>query len=654
MRRIIYLTILFFSLSLLSAQPPLTTFKDCVQSSDLSILDYIKEHPGTNSSLSDTSIFCMLGEYLKDKETQEIDLVIDFVHRQATKYLKTGFFTISKEYRTIQAHLAVRINNDSIYMEALYQIALSSYRMGDVLDAARYNMEGKVIAIRDSQHMRHISFFYRESWIYWRMLRNEKAIESMEECKALAAIHSPNEGYLFSYHNGLGNFHLSLENYKLARFHQDSAIFYADKLCFTRAKAITKSDRAIAYAFGDTTDLAFRFSLINEALKVHRKQEDRENIAANFNHLGFHNLLAKDYGKALEMFDSVHYYTDITKDRVRELQAFQGKSLAYEGQSEFEKALEFEKRQFDLHKELYGASTMSDVFDLEQAVIEKEADFELEKITLENDVKTLKISRQKNNILILFLGTLVASLLIIFWFNRKKQKQEIENLLLKQKSQNRIIALEKKALQSQMNPHFIFNSLNSIKSYIANNEARTATRFLNKFSQLMRIILANSSSQLVGLSEELNTLKLYIELEQFRLNKSFDFEIINRISISQSQKIQLPPLIIQPYVENAIWHGLVPKEGSKKLKIEVFAQENTLKIYVRDNGIGRSKSATLQASRTDVYKSMGMKITNERIKLHNDDSNHIFTKILDLVDAEGNGIGTEIQLSLPIKTQENE
>ena len=648
-----YLLIILYGLTLLpslDAQPQLTEFEECDDQNLLSISEYVLLE---ENQVSDTIIFCAFAKFLQEGSNVGIDSLIAYVQKKGEINLLAGYFQLTKEYRTIQAHLAKRIGNDSIYMEAIYQVALASYRMGDVLEAARYNMEGKIIAIRDSQHMRHISFLYRESWINWRMLRYEDAIISMEACKLLAAKHAPDQSYLYSYHNGLGNFYKGLENYKLARFHQDSALFYAKKLKFVRALAIAKSNRAIAYSLGDTSDLTLRFGLANQALLVSQKQVDREQIAANYSLLGGLHNLANEFQTAITMYDSAFFYTQITQDKVREMHCYRGWSKAYEALGDFEKAIAAEHKEFEMYKELYGASKMSDVFDLEKTAMENVAAFDVQKVRLESELQTLSLSREKNNILIFLLALLVASLLTFFWFYRKKQKHEIASLLFKQESMNRIVELEKKALQSQMNPHFIFNSLNSIKSYIAKNEARTATRFLNKFAQLMRIILTNSGSQEVNLSTELHSLQLYIELEQFRLNKSFEFTIKNEMA-HESQSIAIPPLIMQPYVENAIWHGLVPKEGLKKLELHVFSQDGRLKIAINDNGIGRENSKSRQSKTSIAHKSMGMNITQERLKLLENDSSELMVKIIDLVSPNGESMGTEVQLSLPLKIIDNE
>jgi ligand-binding sensor domain-containing protein len=223
----------------------------------------------------------------------------------------------------------------------------------------------------------------------------------------------------------------------------------------------------------------------------------------------------------------------------------------------------------------------------------------------------------------------------------EKEKQIAE---LKQNASE----LEMQALRSQMNPHFIFNSLNSINMFILENNKLQASDYLSKFSRLVRLILQNSRDTFIPLERELEALRLYLELESLRFQDKFEYTISVGDEVDTGQ-VEVAPLIIQPYVENAIWHGLIPKKGKGHVGVEVYQQEKILFCKISDDGIGR-KEASAKKSRTNVTnKSMGMRITADRIALlQQQKDNNTFISITDLVLADGTPGGTEVLIKIPV------
>lgn len=205
------------------------------------------------------------------------------------------------------------------------------------------------------------------------------------------------------------------------------------------------------------------------------------------------------------------------------------------------------------------------------------------------------------------------------------------------------------ALRSQMNPHFIFNCLNSIKLYSLENDSESASVYLTKFSKLIRLVLDNSRSERLTLEKEIETLRLYIEMEIMRFKEKVTYEMIISPEIDQ-QYIEIPPLLIQPFVENAIWHGLMHKEFGGKVSILInLLAESMLEIQIIDNGVGREKSAEYKSKTATKHKSFGMKVTNERIEL----INQIYktaakVEIVDIYDDKQCGIGTKVTIQIPI------
>jgi hypothetical protein len=215
--------------------------------------------------------------------------------------------------------------------------------------------------------------------------------------------------------------------------------------------------------------------------------------------------------------------------------------------------------------------------------------------------------------------------------------------LLQQKTE-----LEMQALRAQMNPHFIFNSLNSINRFILQNNKTQASEFLTKFSKLVRLILQNSQASLISLESELESLELYLELEALRFNYHFDY----KISVPKDMDVEVlkvPPLILQPYVENAIWHGLMHKEEKGQLDITVSEENDFLFFKIADDGIGRKQAAALSSKSATKHKSMGLRITADRIAiLQNNQSKESPVTIRDLVHPDGSAAGTEILIKMPV------
>ncbi len=232
---------------------------------------------------------------------------------------------------------------------------------------------------------------------------------------------------------------------------------------------------------------------------------------------------------------------------------------------------------------------------------------------------------------------------------QSKEIEEQKILKLTTEFEQKIAETEVNALRSQMNPHFIFNCLNSIKLYSLENDSKSASEYLTKFSKLIRLVLDNSRSERLTLEKEIETLRLYIELEIMRFKEKVQYELKISPDIDQ-QYIEIPPLLVQPFVENAIWHGLMHKELGGKVSISIdLIEESILKIVIIDNGVGRTKAAEFKSKTATKHKSFGMKVTNERINLINQIyKTNASVEIVDLFDDKNNSTGTSVIIQIPI------
>jgi len=281
----------------------------------------------------------------------------------------------------------------------------------------------------------------------------------------------------------------------------------------------------------------------------------------------------------------------------------------------------------------------------------------------EKIVQKQKLQREKTdrNILI---ATLIIGLLLAAFFIRntqlKRKKDQLQHLMTEANTQldnrrkeqqlvemqQQKTELEMQALRAQMNPHFIFNSLNSINMFILENNKLQASEYLSKFSRLVRLILQNSQEAFIPLERELEALKLYLELESLRFENKFEYKISVDGSVDTTV-LKVPPLVIQPYAENAIWHGLMQKREKGHLEIELYAENQILFYKITDDGIGRKKATDLKSKSGLMQKSMGMRITADRIAMIEQQNKTPIT-ITDLVLSDGSPGGTEVLIKIPV------
>lgn len=234
-----------------------------------------------------------------------------------------------------------------------------------------------------------------------------------------------------------------------------------------------------------------------------------------------------------------------------------------------------------------------------------------------------------------FLVLILIATLIIYRRSNKRKSRELALILSN---------LEYRALKTQMNPHFIFNAINSIQSLITASNNIESLRYISKFSKLLRSVLENSEKNLIPLEAELKNLRLYIELEHLRLNYRLDYEILVSEDIIPENE-HVPPLILQPFVENSIWHGFPQKVGEKKLKINVHAKKDILYCEIIDNGIGRKNSETMKRMRKPS-DSKGVSITKKRLDILNRGLVNDSLNFEDLVEGDGKASGTKVTLKI--------
>ena len=398
--------------------------------------------------------------------------------------------------------------------------------------------------------------------------------------------------------NGLGVAYLAQKNYEKAiDFLKQSLVYYREnenkrKLSITNlhySEVLTEAPDEILKKnnINPSEKYNLAISLLKENVKIDEKLEIPESLMYD------KELLAKIYEKKGDYKNALHEFKDF--QRLKD-------SLAFS-----------ENREEAIKKEMQYNADKKET--LAKAEIGKQ-----------------KVVR--NAIVATSLIVLIAGVFLFLGFRkRQKIKAEQNEILLKAE----ISETELKALRAKMNPHFIFNALNSIADYINKNDARSADYYLGKFAKLMRGILENSEEKEIPLSEELKMLEFYMDLESLRFKNKFNYEVKIADDINP-ENVLIPPLILQPFVENSILHGLEKKESDGKITIHIDKTEDLLKCTIEDNGVGRKNP------NENLNKSYGVKLTRERIALFDKSKNS--SSGVFYTDLE---IGTRVELRLPLE-----
>ncbi len=318
--------------------------------------------------------------------------------------------------------------------------------------------------------------------------------------------------------------------------------------------------------------------------------------------------------------------------------AYSHLSLLSEKEFDFKKALFFHKKSEEYNQKINNEKNFQYVTDLLIKYDTEKINSQLRVLEKENEIVKLKLRRDRT---IWIVSSIILTLLIVLVYILYRQR-----LLNNEK---KILTLEQDMLRSQMNPHFIFNSLNSIKQYIISKEQKNAVHYLNKFAKLIRKILEASRIKEVSLAEELETIDLYMSIENIRFSNEIDYQVEIHDDLDL-EAIKIPSLILQPFLENALWHGLSAKKGDKKIALSVHKKgKNFVSIIISDNGIGRKEAQRIRKNKTIKRSSIGVAITKTR--LANFVKNFDYTYTLDFIDLKENNrsTGTKVILQIPLK-----
>ncbi|WP_047246726.1 tetratricopeptide repeat protein [Maribacter thermophilus] len=470
--------------------------------------------------------------------------------------------------------------------------------------------------------------------IYQLLEQYDLAIEKFKQSMKLEkelnnmlglAINYQNIGECYEAQGQLGP---ALENFK-------KSLEYNEKINSEKGKIICQYSIAHVYVHQKKTDEALE--LLKSALERSKALGDQDIISTILINLGWAYLNIGDYTLAetyltegLSVATKYNFPSEIAE-------ANKFLSELWMKKDDYKKAMVFYKESKKYEDQVTNNLNLRYVNDM---IIRYEAEKrtnQLETLAKENEDVRIRLRKNKTMLLVVGIGlALLTGILYILY-----RQYQLNN-------EKKLLTLEQTMLRSQMNPHFLFNSLNSIKLYIINNEKKNAVHYLNKFSKLVRKILEASSQREISLAEELETVELYMNIENIRFSNEINFKVNIHDDIDV-HVVKIPSLILQPFLENALWHGLSSKEGEKNVTLDINkGEDGFIKIAITDDGVGRDAAEKIKNSKVLKRKSIGIDITKERLANFSKDYENSFqVEIIDIYDKDNKPSGTKIMLYIP-------
>ena len=427
----------------------------------------------------------------------------------------------------------------------------------------------------------------------------------------------------------LGNIDAALKNYHLSLNYNNQINSKIGKIiCGYSIANVLMKDKKYTQAL----------TTVDTVLQLAIKEKDKYYLSNTYNTLGLAQLnlnklqaAKENLETALNIATKFNIHTIIVK-------ANENLSFLYAKKENYQKAYFYFKKAKDEDAKTLNERNLAYVNELITKYDKQRSENQIKDLAKKNQIAQLQITKNRTLWIIAFS---VFMLIAVVVFSIDKQKGL--------KNEKKVLSLKQDALRSQMNPHFMFNALNSIKLYIIKNNQKKATSYLNKFSKFMRKILEASDLQETSLKEEIETMKLYLSLENIRFSNEINFNVKTDSSLNL-ETIKIPPLVLQPFIENSIWHGL--SSSKKRKKITIFIQKISSEyvlINIEDNGIGRKASTKIKAKKHINRKSIGISLTKDRLTnfVKNKKNNYsVFYK--DLEDKNRNSLGTKVIIKLPL------
>ncbi len=560
------------------------------------------------------------------------------------------------DYHSQAMAIFSRLKDENSIANSANSLGTNYMFLGDYMKAIMYYQQALKVYIGENNEKGMGQEYTNIGIVYRRMSDPAKAIEYNR--KALACYTGSGDilvrarllENMANAYDDMGSGEEALKYYKAALAINES---------LRNNRGIASNSLNIGIAYNGRGDYEKSFIYLNQGLKLYRELGDKNSTAIALSELGKACLQAppavlkgQDI-KAGERYSVAERNERAALGLAEQIGAVDNQrdiwdylARIYEANGETAAALDAYKHYLLMKDSVVNDSTRQKIsglilqFEHEKKEAALKAGFDKEQA-----IAAAQLGREQlvSRLVTAILAVFVLAVVVSAWFY--KRKRETEQLQQAAERRSEIAELEMKALRSQMNPHFIFNSLNSISDYILKHRTEEACEYLARLARLMRLILENSQHREVAVSDDIYAMRLYIDLESMRLSKGFSYRIEVDETIDMDNTY-IPPLILQPFIENSIWHGLAGESGREgQLAVGLYKKEGMLYCIVEDNGVGRITSAAKLNTGVDRKRSFGMKITADRIAMLNKTQPHPAS--MAVTDLEE---GTRVEIWLPLMT----
>lgn len=484
------------------------------------------------------------------------------------------------------------------------------------------------------------------SEIYSKQKKFEESVRSLKEVvEKTDSVQNPEKLILLN--DRIGDvYRAQNEDFEALNYYNSSRDI-AEEL--DRQKDVGRANSKIAGIYSDNNRFFEALSLRNQSIRIYNLSGDTSSLALEYleqgrleNKLNRLSRAENSIRRAMRLADAVDL-NQVKREALKEM------SSISEKKGEIQIALNQYKDYITLQDEAFmeKEAEMRAKLELNSTLAVKQQRIDLLEKNEEINSKTIDVLRENETLTeesITNQRLLIYGLLAVILLTLGSAYLMYKNMRQKRLA-NQLMAL--KSLRAQMNPHFIFNALNSVNHYISEKDERSANKYLSEFSRLMRAVLENSQEDFITLQKEIEIISLYLRLEHDRFKEKFDFELKVSDDLDR-ENIMIPPMLVQPFVENAVWHGLRYKEVKGSLMVNYDLADGHLVVTIEDNGIGRRRSADLKTRNQQKNASTGMQNIENRVRIINDMYSSNISVLVE--DLENDG-GTRVTLDLMLKAE---
>ncbi len=545
---------------------------------------------------------------------------------------KQGDYNASINYLNKALKQYQAINDTSRMGKAYLQLGYANAWMGEVGAAMEFYIKALEVFEAKNNSLGMADVYNAIGWMNNYNNDHKKALEYYQKAIDLCESLGEKKEAVTTYNN-VGVVYKKQKNYTKAVEYYQKALSYSEEL--NDFPGIINGCNNFAILFAEQESYGTSETYFNRALEVARQTDDQNMMAVTHSNLGFLYFIQSKYDEAIEQYKNCLTIAQKIGVPNSIVGAHEGLIEIYKEKGDYENALAHSDLLFQVKDSLLTAEKNRQMLEVQIRYETEKKDQENQLLTQQNKIQAFELKENRNWMIGLAIVLILVLTLGFLAFRQHRLKNAQQKVLL-----------EQKLLRTQMNPHFIFNSLSSIQNYIIQSNTEEASNYLTDFGRLMRMNLEESSKEYIILDRELNILQLYLKLQHLRFQDMFDYhiEVDERLN---RELIAIPPMFAQPFIENALEHGIRYKESKGHIWVKFTQKNDLLELTVEDDGVGIDGAGTKKHRQSGEYQSMATAITKERLSvLQKLTRHHLSMNITNRMEA-GKSVGTKVTFLLP-------